>query len=437
MSPERRPRTGPRLLWADEAGRVYDHPELLAAGWDGRSHRPLEAREGMPAPDGLQLAFLPGRRPVGIDPASGRAVVLEDLRVEGRRVRPRAVAAVPPPGHVRHLLPAAEAGARAAALPLRAYTAVGLLRGAIYPALARLDPHTHWDPGRFRRTDWEARLLGLRARFPRNRVVAQLERCVREYGCCTASNLFLGSYEAGLPTAPRCNARCLGCISEPRGAVPSPQVRLRRAPSVADIVEVALHHLTRARPAMVSFGQGCEGEPLSEAERIAEAIRAIRRRTRRGTVHMNTNGSRPQALEALAAAGLQSVRISLASARPEAFLAYHRGDYGLAEVEESATRAAARGLRVAFNLLSLPGHTDSHEELEALVGLLARSGAHMVQVRNLDLDPRPGGRWPPPLASAPLGMRAFLRALRARRPGLELGCFNRFREEWAPGRPVC
>ncbi|HOX45789.1 MAG TPA: radical SAM protein [Myxococcota bacterium] len=435
MSPERRPSTRPRLLWADDAGQVYDHPQLLAAGWDGQALRPLEARGGMPAPDGLQLAYLPGRCPVGLDPRTGHAVELCEVRLHGRALRPHAVAGVPPPGHVRHLLPAAEAGRGAPPLPLRAYTAVGFHRGGVLCALSRLDPHTHWDPARFRLPDWGARLTRFRTRFPRNRVVAQLARCVTEYGCCTASNLFLGAYEAGLPTAPRCNARCRGCISESDGPVPSPQVRLDAAPPLAHIVEVAVHHLSHARPAMVSFGQGCEGEPLTEAARIVEALRAIRRRTSRGTLHMNTNGSRPEAVEALAQAGLQSVRVSLASARPRAFRAYHRGDFSLAEVEEFATRAAARGLWVAFNLLSLPGHTDRPEELEALVGLLERSGAHMLQVRNLDLDPRPGGPWPPRAGGAPLGMRAFLRALTRRRPGLELGCFNRFREEW-PGQFV-
>ena len=58
-----------KLLFADESGRVYEHPELLALARDGL---PLERPSPMPAH--ATLAALPGRRPLGLDPATGRVV---------------------------------------------------------------------------------------------------------------------------------------------------------------------------------------------------------------------------------------------------------------------------------------------------------------------------------------------------------------------------
>jgi pyruvate-formate lyase-activating enzyme len=422
------------LLLADEAGRIYDHPGLLLAGqsWD-RTRPPAGRRDTIPLPAGTELAFLPGRRPVGLDPDSGAVVCVERFEVDGRTFQPLAVAAIPPPGHLRHLLPAARMDPAAPPLPLRSYCAVGIVGDGLRLAASRIDPRTHWDPERFTDPALEAGLAALVERFAHNRVLRQLVHCVRDYGCCTASNVFLGAYEGALPVAPRCNAHCLGCISAQAGPAPSPQQRLAAPPPVDDIVELGAHHLAHARSPMVSFGQGCEGEPLTQAETITAAIRGIRRRTGRGAVHMNTNGSRPEVLDALADAGLGSVRVSLISARPELFAAYHRAEFGLDAVERFITRAVERGLFVALNLLLVPGLTDRPAEIDALVALLGRSGAHMVQLRNLDLDPQRLFAELRPAAGEPVGMRALVHRLQRRVPGLELGSFNRLPGDRGPG----
>ena len=91
---------------------------------------------------------------------------------------------------------------------------------------------------------------------------------------------------------------------------------------------------------MVSFGQGCEGEPLLRWKEIARAIRLIRAATPRGSIHANTNGSLPEALGALCDAGLDSVRVSLNSAAPDLYAAYYRPrGYGLHEVIRSVEAA--------------------------------------------------------------------------------------------------
>ncbi len=74
-------------------------------------------------------------------------------------------------------------------------------------------------------------------------------------------------------------------------------------------------HLARVRHAVASFGQGCEGEPLLQANTLTQAVQRIRRRTQQGTINLNTNASRPEAVAKLAAVGLDSMRVSLNSAR--------------------------------------------------------------------------------------------------------------------------
>jgi sugar phosphate isomerase/epimerase len=187
---------------------------------------------------------------------------------------------------------------------------------------------------------------------------------------------------------------------------------------------------------MVSFGQGCEGEPLLRWKEIAGSIRRMREATGRGSVNVNTNGSLPAALAALADAGLDAVRISTNSASPDLYQAYYRPvGYGFDDVVESMRLARRRGLYLALNLLTFPGVTDRVEEVERLCRLVRRVGVDQVQTRSLAMDPdvywgiareRGGG-------GRPLGVEALLAALREARPGLVIGNFARGLGERGPG----
>jgi len=74
----------------------------------------------------------------------------------------------------------------------------------------------------------------------------------------------------------------------------------------------------------VSFGQGCEGEPLINGDLLCRAVRLVREKTIRGTINLNTNASRPQAVEKLVDAGLDSIRVSVNSFREVLYNAYYR-----------------------------------------------------------------------------------------------------------------
>jgi len=264
--------------------------------------------------------------------------------------------------------------------------------------------------------------------FPGSSLIRQLARCALEYGCYTAQNAFLRIGEAAIPVSPACNAKCIGCISEqePDAGVASAQQRVATTPGVEEIAAVAVAHLEAVPDGIVSFGQGCEGEPLLAAPRIADAIRAVRRVTANGTIHCNTNASRPLALQRLLEAGLQSVRVSMNSARPQTYAAYYRpSGYGFADVVESLRLASAWGAALSLNLLTHPGVTDDPDEIEAFAALLREHRISMVQTRTLNVDPARYFSAVGRPRRAPVGMRAWLRWLHREFPHVPVGNFTR------------
>jgi pyruvate-formate lyase-activating enzyme len=430
----------PRLLFADDRGVVYDHPTLRAAVRSGETLRaPPERPLGMP--EGATLAYLPGRRPVGVHPRDGSLVFLDEVRVGRRRIVPHAVGATLPPGYTRTFLPAAARPALPVmgappVLPQWAYTAAALgPEGPVVWAL-RTDRRAHWDV----RTHSTPELPALVARTlaeSENPIYRQLSRCALEWRCFTAQNTFYRRDEGAIPSSAACNAACVGCLSESEeGMPPSSHERIARPPSAEEMAEVAVRHLeTATGRVMVSFGQGCEGEPLLRWREIGRAIRMVRARTSRGSLHANTNGSLPEALGRLVAAGLDSVRISTNSASPDLYRAWYRPrGYGLEDVERSLRVARGEGAYVALNLLTFPGVTDRRGEVERLAALVRRAGVDQVQTRPLAIDPdlylevaRGRGAGGPPI-----GIRRLVRELRRARPGLVVGNFSRALGERRP-----
>jgi pyruvate-formate lyase-activating enzyme len=423
----------PNLLFADEKGVVYDHPGLRAAVRSGDDLLPPPERP-RPIPEGATLAMLHGRRPVGIDPATGELVVLREVTVGRRRFVPHAVGATLPPGFTRTYLPAVSRPALtidtgAPVLPQWAYTAAGMGEHGPVAWALHTDRRRHWDPASHSTPDLPTLVEDRLARAD-NPVYRQLARCALQWSCFTAQNTFYGRDEGAIPASSACNARCVGCLSESaEGMPPSSHDRILRAPTAEEMAEVGAAHLERATGrTMVSFGQGCEGEPLLRWKEIARAIRLVRERTGRGSINVNTNGSLPAPVAALADAGLDAIRISLNTASPDLYAAYYRpAGYGLADVERSMKVAKGKGLYLALNLLLFPGVTDREEEVERLCALVRRTAADQVQARSLAMDPdvyweiareRGGG-------GAALGIPALLRALREARPGLVIGNFAR------------
>ncbi len=430
----------PALLVADPGGTVLEHPRLLATVRSA-DELMLPPEPPVPLPEGGRLVHLPGRRPVGVDPDTGELVLVSEVHVGRRRFVPHAVGALVPPGWTRTFLPG-EVKADGPVLPQWAYTAAGWAPGGPVAWALRTDRRTHWEPERFSTPELTSLVRSARSADPGNRVLRQLETCALVYRCFTSQNVFYGRDEGALPVSTMCNAACVGCISDqPDDGPPASHARMDDGPTAEELARVAVAHLRSAGPrAMVSFGQGCEGEPLTRWRIIADALRRIRAETRSGSLHINTNASLPAGLRALYDAGLDSIRVSLNSAVADLYEAYYRPErYGWKDVEASIALSRKRGAYLALNLLTFPGVTDQEGEVEALLALVRRHRVDQLQTRSLCIDPLQylevardrgaGGR--------PMGIARMLRVLRQGAPWLRVGNFARGLGERArPARAV-
>ncbi|HEY7348176.1 MAG TPA: radical SAM protein [Ktedonobacterales bacterium] len=402
-------------VYSTPDGGIAEEARLRAIDYTGR---PLERSDLIPLPAGATLSMLPQRLACGLTSDGRRASIPAK--------KGWALAALLPIGYTRTHLPAYTKTLETEPLPFFGYTAVAAMNGQMYVAALATDDPRKWHPDAYNRKTLQ-RLVGQRlAADPENRVLAHHAHCALDYACPTASNLFFGRWEGAVAVSPGCNARCIGCISkQDEENLVSPQDRLTFIPTVEEIVAVAVAHLEHAPDAILSFGQGCEGEPLLQARRIEQAIRAIRARTARGTLNINTNASNPRALGRLYDAGLDSLRASTISAVPETYDAYYRPiGYGLQEVRRSLILAREAGVYSAINFLLFPGLADAEDEVEAMIAFLRETGVRLAQLRNLNIDPEVLLPRLPAPRGRPLGMAAMIETLRRELPDLRIGNFS-------------
>ncbi|MFN8612260.1 MAG: radical SAM protein [Vulcanimicrobiota bacterium] len=405
-----------RVIASDEQGKMWDLRGWTPAVRSGVEYRPGQESDWIPAPEGTRLQFLQGRCPLGWP--KGSRFPEPATRMDGGL----AVAAQLPSGYTRTLLPAYERTGGVPYLPFFGYTAVAYRDGQPWVAALQSDSNPHWLPRHYSPADLEARIAAHQERFPGNRVLDQLKICSLEYGCYNAQNIFLGRWEGAVPVSPACNAECVGCISQqPEGKPASPQQRFVFVPSQQEIVELGLAHL-KDDDSIYSFGQGCEGEPLLQARLIAGAVKSLRQQTSRGTIHLNTNASKPDGFKLVVEAGLDSVRVSLNSVLDQPYTAYYqpRG-YTFADLRRSIEVARANGVLVSLNYLHMPGWNDRQQEVEELVRFINQLDVHMIQMRTLNIDPDMYVQAVPMPAGPALGMPELVARLRKDCPRLVIG----------------
>ncbi len=412
--------TAPYLLYSDGKGNIFEDTSLYAVGRTGWDAMPIPTDEWISLPDGGSLYELPQRKAIGIDVQTGEMRLCD---------KGWAVAAFIPPAHTGFYLAAYETKPQAPTLPLFCYTAVGWLNNAFYVPAIRIEQDIRQECAGYDPEKIEHGAQHVLAAYPHNRLVKHLmENCCSTYHCPAARNFSLGRWECPVPTSPACNANCIGCISfQPQEEnIVSTQDRLTFKPTVDEIVEFTVPHLETAPYPIISFGQGCEGEPLLMWETIRDAIIEIRKHTPKGSININTNGSKPDAVKVLCEAGLNSIRVSTNSARRKIYMDYYRpNNYDFDDIVESLKIVNHYGGWTSINYFVFPGMTDSVEEYEALRNLIRTTNLNMIQWRNFNIDPDWYlGKIGVHDVGEQLGMKQLMRLITEEFPQLKFGYFN-------------
>jgi len=410
----------PFILYSDGNGNIFEDTTLYAVGRSGWDAMPIPEEDWIELPDGGNLYELPGRRGIGIDVATGEMRLCE---------LGWAVAAFLPPAHTGFYIAAYETLDDAPTLPLFCYTAAGWHDEKFFVPAMRIERDIRQECAGYDEDTINKGVEVLTHAYPHNRLVKHLaDNCALTYNCPAARNYFMGRWECPIPTSPACNANCMGCISfQPEDeTIVSPQDRLQFKPSAAEIVEFTVPHLETAPFPIVSFGQGCEGEPLLMWETIRESIIEIRKHTKKGSININTNGSKPDAVEKLMQAGLDSIRVSLNSARPDIYTKYYRpNNYRFEDIVESLRVVNKHGGWSSINYFVFPGMTDSIAEFDALCELIRTTNLSMIQWRSFNIDPdwylgKMGVTDP----GECMGMRQMIDLIHEEFPKVKFGYFN-------------
>ncbi|MFZ1798845.1 MAG: radical SAM protein [Chitinophagaceae bacterium] len=410
----------PYLLYSDGKGNIFEDLSLYAAGRSGWDAVEIPEEDWIELPEGGNLYELPGRRGIGIDVQSGEMRLCE---------KGWAVAAFIPPAYTGLYIAAYETTQDAPTLPLFCYTAAAWFNEKMYVPAVRIENDIRQESRGYDENNILSGMQTLLKAYPENRLVKHLmETCCATYHCPAARNLALGRWECPVPSSPACNANCIGCISfQPEDeTIVSNQDRLTFKPTVAEIVEFTVPHLLEAPFPLVSFGQVCEGEPLLMWETLRDAIIEIRKHTNRGSININTNGSKPDAVKALCEAGLNSIRVSTNSVREKIYTPYYRpNNYVFDDIVESLKVVNDFGGWTSINYFVFPGITDNVEEYEALRKLIKKSGLKMIQWRNFNIDPD----WYLDQMNLTetgeaMGIKKLMQRIRDEFPNLKFGYFN-------------
>ena len=410
----------PYILYSDGEGNIFEDTSLYVTGRTGWDAVPVPEDEWIELPQGGQLYELPGRRGIGIDVETG------DMRLCEKGW---AVAAFIPPAHTGFYLAAYEAAPDAPTLPLFCYTAAGWLNEKFYVPATRIEQDIRQNSSGYDEQQVTNGVNQLLQAYPHNRLVEHLaNNCALTYKCPAARNYFIGRWECPIPTSPACNANCLGCISfQPEEeTIVSTQDRLTFKPTANEIIEYTVPHLETAPYPIISFGQGCEGEPLLMWQTIREAIIEIRKHTSKGSININTNGSKPDAVRALCEAGLDSIRVSLNSVRRHVYDPYYcPNNYSFDDIIESLKVVNSFGGWTSINYFVFPGMTDSVEEYEALRKVIRETGLKMIQWRNFNIDPDWYlGKLKMTDTGEALGVKQLMELVHEEFPEVKFGYFN-------------
>lgn len=185
-----------------------------------------------------------------------------------------------------------------------------------------------------------------------------------------------------LSVTDRCDLRCSYCMPERMEFLPRKDVL-----SLEELHKLALAFIDRGISKIRLTG----GEPLVRRD-VIDLVQALGRRLGNGLdeLTLTTNGTQlAQHADALAAAGMKRVNISLDTLDPVLFQELSRRDR-LAQVLEGITAASEAGLKVKINTVALKGVNEG--EIPALVEWAHARGHEMTLIEVMPLGEVDGER---------------------------------------------
>lgn len=413
----------PNLVYANDKGEIFDHPTLkMAVRSANYDFVPYEA-ELIRLPDSSRLYFMPDTTPIAYDQDAANLTEFKGGN---------AVSVFLPPGFLRLFLPAYKKH-KNYIMPLYAYTAVGFLDGHFVVPALQVDDISKWNPKNYDFSEnYDKKVEDFLKNNPKNRLYDQLAVCATKYHCTAAKNVFYPRWECPMPTSPACNASCVGCISlQPAECCPSPQARLSFAPTPEEIADVALRHAEKAESPLISFGQGCEGDPVLAADNIAAAVKIIKKTMPSLTVNFNSNCSLPDKVKKVLDAGVDSVRVSLNSVCEKTYNAYYRPrGYKISDVFKSIKYVKEAGVFLQLNLLMFPGVNDRASEAAALLDFIDEYKVDLIQTRNLNIDAELLLSHVSFEPEEIYGIKNLLKLIKKRRSEIQFGYFNRMKNDF-------
>ncbi|MCK5096654.1 MAG: radical SAM protein, partial [Desulfobacteraceae bacterium] len=191
----------------------------------------LEEADMIDMPFGSELMMMPQKKPIVYNLKTEELEVLGSNPYEpDQAVFP--VAVFNSPGYVNKYFPAYENEKNGDLLPLFSYGATGYGNNGFRSAAILIDDEPRQDLRLMPEKKILSGIKTMQKQYPDNRLMRHLENCATVYGCPAGRNFFLKRYEAPLPTAKTCNAKCLGCISlQKENLITSPQDRIQFTPS--------------------------------------------------------------------------------------------------------------------------------------------------------------------------------------------------------------
>ena len=151
------------------------------------------------------------------------------------------------------------------------YTAAGWYNEKFYVPAVRIENDIRQECAGYDQKKLEAGAKQLLEAYPHNRLVKHLTKnCCTDLSLSCCTKLFFG--KMGMPCSCFAGLQCklywMYFFAAEEETIVSTQDRLTFKPTAEEIVEYTVPHLETAPYPIISFGQGCEGEPLLMWETI-------------------------------------------------------------------------------------------------------------------------------------------------------------------------